>query len=566
MADSFTIRFPPIDYRTINSGSFTMEPGVVPSAGVIECTEQTITQQTADLKLTWTSPETGTKTITLPDCKIESIAQVKVGVIAVTVLDRRWKWRYGHLDGLYNLQTGDDTWDYEKTPKELIEICLDAMGEQGYDTQVVNSEEKLFVDWKGDVPAFALAELCDLLGYEVTITPQNKVKICKAGEGGPLPTVGSLGAQVLQSATGSIDDGHLPEKIRIATAPIRYEVMFELEAVGLEADGDIKELSTVDWFAGLTAAQKVSYNSPRWGILTDDEERGLAQQTAFRWYRIKDMVDGEGASGFNPPGFLGETGDITSVYQMLPLLPHRNVQETPVGGTWETDKPHYVEGVFYMHADKEAGGNSNGGTRYPFGSTIDAQRGIVRFGQPVGQVVNNSGTYEWQPAELYLVCCIEVRDPENFQQQYYGWTWNAGGLPGAGILTIDRSELIPKVTSSYSNGTLVATEDNLATIKAEAEKFAQATLRKLKPLARSGQQFAGFHPVALDGLIQQVSWSWGPGGPVTQVAAGGPWQGAGGFKPKQRAVIRQRKQRVSERREKAMFPYRNFNKHAEASQ
>lgn len=566
MADYFTISFPPIASGNIQSGSFDLEPGVVPSAGAIICTEQLITQQIATLTLAWTSPETGDKVIQIPDCKIESIEQVDVGMLRVVFLDRRWKWRYGHIDGVFNLQTGTDTWAYEKTPKQLMELCLAAMGETGYDTSQVDSEEKIYVDWKGDVPAFALAEICSRLGYVVTITAGNAVAIVKAGTGGPMPSNGSVGALVLQAETPSINDGHRPQYIRVAAAPIRYEVKFTLEAVGLQSDGQIKPLADVDWFSGLTAAQKVSFNHPRWGVIADDEDRQLAQLTAFRWYRIKEMVEGDGAANLNPPGFLGESGDVTKLDQLLPLLPFRNATEIPIGETFETPKPYYIEGEFYLESDKEANANTAANTRYPFGSTLDTDRGIVRFNYPVDLTNNNSGTIEVTPADMRIVCCVEVRDPVNYQQQYYGWTYPAGGPSGAGTLTVDRSELIPKVTNFYSGDTLSSTEDNLAELASEAEKFAAATLRKLTPLARATQQYAGFHPIGPDGLIHQVSWSWGPSGPITRVSAGGPYGGGAGFRAKDRIVIRQRQERLADRREKTVFPFRNFGRNrAEAT-
>lgn len=561
MSDAFTITFPPIEPTNIQSGVFALEPGVVPSAGVIVCTEQEITQQIADLTLTWNSPETGQKVIVIPDCKIESIALMDVGVLHVTFLDRRWRWRYGHIDGVYNVQTGDDTWEFEKTPKELMELCLDAMGEVGYDTAEVDSEEKIYADWKGDVPAFALADLCNSLGYLVTVTAGNSVKIVKAGEGGPLPDNNALGAMVLQAPSPAIDDGHRPEFIRVATAPIRYEVKFTLEAVGLQSDGQIKPLANVDWFSGLSAEDKATYD-PTWAAVTDDEDRQLARLTGWRWYRVKEIVEGGGANNLNPPGFLGETGDVADLEQLLPLLPFRNATETPVGSTYSVPKPYYVEGEFYLESDIEASGNSAAGTLYPYPSTLDAGRGIVRFSEFVAQI-DSGGLVE---ADLRLVCCVEVRDPVNYQQQYYGFTGNAGGPNGAGILTIDRTELIPKVTADYSGDTLVQTTDNLPELEVEAEKFADAVLRNLVPIGRASRQFAGFHPIEVDGVIQQVTWSWGRTGPITRVSAGGPFGGGAGFRAKDRAVIQKKRDRLLARKEKVVRPFRDFNKgNAEAT-
>jgi hypothetical protein len=189
------------------------------------------------------------------------------------ILDRRWMFKppgdngRGRIDGAYNEK---DTrgklvpWSI-RSPYELAELCLRAMGETNYSIKLpeglprrvgqdLNRYLRLGENfpqslanpemvWDVVPPGEALSRLCDVFGCRLIFQPfQDKFVVMPIGEGLRTFPVGAP----YETITPTIAPAEVPVSVGVAGAPIRIQARFKLEAVGEEWDGSIlpiKDLS-----------------------------------------------------------------------------------------------------------------------------------------------------------------------------------------------------------------------------------------------------------------------------------------------------------------------------------
>ncbi|WP_339730087.1 hypothetical protein [uncultured Gimesia sp.] len=232
----------------------------------------------------------------------------------IPIYDRRWKWKFGSFSGHWNIKkNGVIEKRKEKTPRELADMCLDAMRETNYETKALDQLEKLKklpyrkqvrpeVHWDRIPPAQALNELVTPLGYRVCLGWDEVVRIEKFGEGAFLPTSdlmsGGFDAQLPES----------PDSITVLGGITMHEAMWELEAVGLDLDGDWRPIDylsyaprykgEVDWRRTQPGVfdelkQRLEDVEDNLKPKTDleyrklNEQHGLATSTVYRCYRLK---------------------------------------------------------------------------------------------------------------------------------------------------------------------------------------------------------------------------------------------------------------------------------------
>lgn len=252
------------------------------------------------------------------DCKVDRASFERDGggeIWRVSVFDRRWKWRFGKISGTYNvwrddfsLQRGENnTTDTERTPQQLATLCLEAMGESDFDVADMPNEPRPSVEWDYAVPAQALARLCDELGCRVVLRLDNRVAIRRVGVGAELSTV-----MALENAV-TIDPPERPGAIAVLGGASRYQVDFQLEAVGL-AEGDAENADT------LVPIDQLGYRpTGGWSRAdlpyfhqVDATFRALAEKSVFQYYRIRTPL--------TVPGYEGPQGNqVTRLEQILPI-------------------------------------------------------------------------------------------------------------------------------------------------------------------------------------------------------------------------------------------------------
>ena len=202
-------------------------------------------------------------------CKLDAIsghAAADGQTYTLTILDRRWRWRYGSISGRYNQLDGRGKlvpWTI-RSPRELAELCLKAMGETNYEihlpeglTGKTNEKLERILElgenfpqslanpptvWDVTPPAEALARLADLYGCRVIFQPfADRVVIAPLGEGGPLPD------GPCEAIAPSLDSPETPSAVGVAGAPVRIQMRLLLEPVGREWDGSYRPVNELSY-------------------------------------------------------------------------------------------------------------------------------------------------------------------------------------------------------------------------------------------------------------------------------------------------------------------------------
>jgi hypothetical protein len=142
----------------IRYASLTYSRGVTPSIATVLC------PPTSNLRL---PPSTltfsfGNNSVAFQDAAILSayVRRRYMGkgwLHSVQIADRRWKWAFGSISGEYNKRKPDGTVDENtrKTPAELADLCLQAMGEGNFNTGQMPQGVFPYVKWSNENPALA---------------------------------------------------------------------------------------------------------------------------------------------------------------------------------------------------------------------------------------------------------------------------------------------------------------------------------------------------------------------------------------------------------------------------
>lgn len=474
----------------------------------------------------------------------------------VNFFDRRWKWRFGEISGSYNVwrddytlcdgkvdpeqaNTQDRVIDTRKTPQELAELCLKALGEDNYDVSALPNESNPPTDWDGDNPAEALAELCESLGCEVTLrTGDNKVVIVVSGEGAGLPTDGVM------IPSYNLDAPEMPDKIGVRCGANRYQVDFELEAVALDipespvpppdsyepSGAIIKLLPDVSWAIDpLDAAGGFTYgdlpyftNVENDGIGYADDVSGrrqLAVMSAFRYYRIKMPVE--------IPGY----GQVTRLEQII-------LEDEQITTWWinydNANLPAYVYGRWFdgigdlkntCDSLTPAGifaWKKPPNTREVFwrrGFTIDLQHGIVILSEPC---IRNTDSVDppaaviIAPAELRLRCACSIRDDKTLAVVRHTRERETGAGFGTKTQWLQHDEIvlnhIPKYSDSFSVQSVKTNLDEgfnpqAGGVNEACDHYIDGAIQQYQLTEALQMQYGGLRTdIEVDGAIQQITY------------------------------------------------------------
>jgi len=231
--------------ESLQACTYTISHGISPGIAVLTINPQDASKiaLTGDLVL-----DDNVNRIVIPRCKVDAIKARKDGageVWDVVILDRRWRWReLGAISGTYNTldPNGKPIQWTVRTPRQLAELCLLALGEQRYTINLPAVAVNPPVQWEHVPPAQALASLADSLGCRVIYRlDTDSVLLTQPGDGQALPP-GSI-----QSDGPTLDSPERPDRIVIVGQPIRYQARFKLEAVGEDWNGEIKPIAELSY-------------------------------------------------------------------------------------------------------------------------------------------------------------------------------------------------------------------------------------------------------------------------------------------------------------------------------
>jgi hypothetical protein len=516
--------------KQVVSGSFSLGQGTVPSVCTLEILPQDNFQALdGDLVFTW-----GRKSIKFHSCRVSlhSIQHDLQGrAVQVSILDRRWKWAFGGpkgpMRGRWNLRNDDGTLktDTERDPRKLIEDCMKALGETGFDIVIPDNEKdsRPSAEWECKEPAVALQELCDTLQLRICLRTNNRIGVYPLGYGLDLQT-----KEDVEEAGVSIQPSQVPDSLRVVCGPTRYEVLFLLQAIGKEWSGATSGPGRWKKLKDLSYAPNA--NADDGGFSTVDlphfkkldpnnahsEKRELARKYIFRTYWIRVDVDIAGKAGGVP---IPEYGKIDDVYEVLPIEDEQVKTYTDQGGV-ERNLPAVVWGVWWPgngkfdNAAASFQGNVPAGTRYDREFTIDRDKGIVHFQEYVVKATASGTGYIFEPADLGLLCAVTIRPKDAKYNRSFvrherelkipGAKWNTGPR----LLHHDEIQLGYRYARKVADGSLVLGSrfDNSKDVNAEADYYIQAALSEYQLKTPQDVTYRVWKDISPDGAIQQVTW------------------------------------------------------------
>src|SRR5579863_830540 len=138
----------------VRSWSFTLSHGITPGVAHVEIAPQAgVPDEIGTMVISF-----GDLALTFPSCALDS-AQIRRDasgmVVQLAILDRRWAWRYGAVNGRYNIRQKDGALDptTEMSPQDLAALLLAAMGESDYDASGLPNLSRPEIDWVYANPA-----------------------------------------------------------------------------------------------------------------------------------------------------------------------------------------------------------------------------------------------------------------------------------------------------------------------------------------------------------------------------------------------------------------------------
>jgi len=528
------------------AGSFTLAHGVTPSTCKLY-----MAPQAKPLPVVGTLVISyGSQAITFPDCHAQGLNVEVDGLTRweLTIMDHRWRWCFGEISGEYNVRDagGKLIPDSVKSARDLAKLLFEEMGEPRADVSRVPADVYPERKWEVARPDQELAQLCDEFGLRVVLSmPNNKVMICRQGEGADLPKDSVEDAQQLFELPDR------PDVIRFRAGRTQYQRALRLVPVAEEANGKLVPLNEVSYAPKWTPPLKWTKDHP-WGCFdppfanticppeTDErkrqkfrERRELANKWVFRGYRI-DVEQSELDRILNGDFDLSRILPLNS-FQLVkktgilvgfegPFAKTESRQGNPpvIFGRWNKDSSLTNLDVGYpalSDADFHAWARDLGKRRVPTGDyirhpaekydkpfTLDVERGVVLFADPVFELLTiDDLTNVKVPPLLYLVTSFGLREKLTRAWDHVFFDRRTGAKNGTKPKVIYRSD----VNYRQWLDTLLPgnpQRDN----KEEVEKYAKYYLdqeeRRLQLKTPSSATYTGFRLIVPDGAITQVTW------------------------------------------------------------
>ena len=459
----------------------------------------------------------------------------EVGLRKCTILDRRWRWQYAHIDGSYNVKQDDGpfpTYLREKTPQELAALLFEAMGEANYLVTDLPDDVRPPADWQGSRADSELLKLCSSLGcYPALDYATDTARIFRIGsEGVTLPP-----SMLVTSSTTS-NAKPLPKTLRVVGGPAIYQSRLALEAVGLDTDGSVKPLFDLSYMLALKETVPDFYTSSPDTLIaniadTETYQRGgktlktrdLATATCFkmyrvagqsharyRWDRISDWV-GNFWLGYRwtPPSLEETEYKPESLDAILPLRDTKITRFANSSGKM-VEHPATVHGRWTktdedLVLDLEP---AEDGTQWPHGFTIQAASGIVVFSRQVflehEESIGRFGMGVISPADLEIDTSYTVNRDGVFVR-YETFEENADEN-SFGSFRLSVPALSNKVSTVEGDEL-----DNREEIEADAQKYLQHLLQEFEPRHSQEKVYSRIWPFSIDGTTRQITWSGGGG-------------------------------------------------------
>lgn len=494
--------------------SLDYQGGVAPSV----CTIRTVPhldhlEQHGDLII----GEEGRGELVIRDCLLLSPTLGENRKWDLPILDRRWKWAYGTIDGVYNIKRPDKTLIREKTPRELAELLLKAMGETKWDISRLPNFARPEVDWTDQTPAAMLDDLVTSLGCVLALDYfSDKVVIWPNGQGNDLPD-----GETISRSLG-LPGIAKPDKIICRSKRTLFQARFATEAVAKDTDGKIKKIADLQGYR-LTDCDDPEEWSDIDGEYDDHGEtkkkRDLAKEWGYRAYRVTGLCEG----GWAPGPLLSNEELAPKSFFDLEFIDSRAEQEIdendtgPDGvatGRKVNKKPLVVARWYNSETDETPAAGSL--VQYHGHVTFEPKLGLVRFADPV-YLLDDTKTPTHQPATVYVDIGFYAGRDGVFHRS--DAEVKTGEQNNTGPRVIVRGDVEPRYIQRYENTTPTTAEYQPSDVGTQLGYYANGLLAEYTQPPSLTRTYRGLYPIVPDGKVRQVTWSGGDGQPAKTQAS-----------------------------------------------
>ena len=435
----------------------------------------------------------GVKTLTLTHCLIDrSRIDVTMNghIQGIVVLGRVWRWKYGALDGVYNIRNPDGTIKdgTEKTPQELATLCFQALNEPVYNVAALPNDSRPFVNWQCADAYPELQKLCRTLGCTAGLDiAANGGRVWRIGVGASL-----IGGTEVQTNSYGVDWGDPPDNLIGCAGPTRVQSKLELEPVVLDGDGKIKTLddptlsyTPVGGFGGKDPFDPLDADA-------SETDRQLANATYLKWWRVKNQADGTQ----NVPGL----GNVSSIEQILPL--RDTLLESYDSGYGIYERPAFLDGTVAIEIQPVMFENTDDHTVIDVLFRIEKEAGIVITEVPLFKV--HEADQAFVAADVFLTTSYNVmRSDWSFHQYKLERNLASNGTPD---LPLRRPDLSLDLIARYqSDGETVASvDDNQGTIDTELNYALDGKQVEFASSDSGLRKYRSLVTHTVDGAISQI--------------------------------------------------------------
>lgn len=480
---------------------FTTSPGLEPGRGVIDFAPQPGTVfQSGTLEFT-----DGYTRLAFPDCRVERVSfhfDSHQAIWRLHICDRRWRWRYGAISGAYNLRrdNGNLIRSTERTPTQLAELCLAALGEESAEIAGLSGDSRPMVEWDYDKPALALAGLAQASNCQIALGHDNIARIR------PIDTGVSVEANERLMQIGEVLTAPVaPEQLVLVTSPVRAQCDFKLEPVGVDVDQEVRPIDELTFrpYDGWSLVDPEHFQA-----IADPRARELAKESVFRWYRIATPVT------------VPEWGEIEDLSLIAPIEDEQATLTTAPSPA--RNRAGIVYGVWCDYPQQATNRTAslvpwNGDPRWlvttPF--TLDRNRGLLKFARPVVRYAQGRPA----AAQLALRGCVRIRHPQTLAWRRLERTRIVDPNSfGAEYLRAD--DLLPTIIAEYDPNTfaLAGATTNFDAIRSAADSRLALEAERWNRSRSQRAVFAGLRSIEPATPNELVTWSVGPTGATTEVA------------------------------------------------
>lgn len=435
-----------------------------------------------------------TRTVTLADCKVFRAKTIQGESGAVTRLwikDRRWRWLWGHISGTYNIPKNDGTlWSAtEKTPRELMALVLDALGETGYDVSSLPNTHRPFVSWEAAIPAVVGDAICREAGCDIAFNPfTNTVSIVQLGAG-VLPTFD--GAQSISNGFSLAD---LPSQVIAIADRSTYQAKWKLAARGINRNGAVVDVDSLDYkpTGGWTEE-----DDPE-NLLTGEDisDQSLANDSVFRLFEATTLAD----DSLDLPGY----GTLSNRERALPIRDTLNDSWQTTQGA-DIDKAPFVEGIIAVRSDL-VGLENTDIERIDEPFSIDNETGLIKTRRPMFKLADSPADGIDFP-ELYLTVACYVQDADR-RFHRHSVSRSIAGAPASppAVLRVEDVRLQKTAVYDTDGTTLLSVTSNQTAVEARLNAEIDAYVTSLVTSVSQSVRMSGIRLIATSGLVREVTW------------------------------------------------------------